>query len=278
VNPTFGCEQGAPDPHSELWMGAMATILREARLQKLGDLLDAAIGYFADHVAMVRPFFTPAGIRIPCARAKAPGNLPLRPNWTVDSLAYATLLGLPASGLGKADKRTIKILQDSSSLFPQIVARSKTTTLKLAVPIRQWRHQNGSFSAAFVEDVPMNDRCSWLVVDAAGTIQNAANTLSSFTIPAEKPAVFGGAAAPDHKPDPVIVDPKVDFQALANQVRALLLPKKQAKIKETAADDIANGKLADALPLVQSFGIGDAQEQAVVWKSIIATLQGAVHA
>ena len=32
-----------------------------------------AIGYFADHVALGRAFWTPAGIRMPCARAKAKG-------------------------------------------------------------------------------------------------------------------------------------------------------------------------------------------------------------
>src|SRR5262249_34317478 len=150
VGPTFGCEEGAPDPHSELWLAALATVLREARLQKLSDLLDAAIGYFADHVAMIRPFWTPAGVRIPCARQKAIGNQPLRPNWVVDSLAYAAILGLSTQGLGKVnnDEVGLKILQDSSSLFSQIAQRSKAATLKLAVPVRQWRNDDGSFVGA----------------------------------------------------------------------------------------------------------------------------------
>lgn|GEM_PF-6103946 len=74
---------------------------------------------------------------------------------------------------------------------------------------------------------------------------------------------------------PVTPDPKTRLQALAAEVRSLLLPRKQAAMQETAANDIENGKLADALPLVQSFQIADQQEQTVRWKNIIATLRGA---
>jgi hypothetical protein len=297
VGMTFGCEEGAPDPHSELWMGAMATILREARLHGIGDILDAAVGYFADHVAMIQAFWTPAGVRMPCARAKVVGNQPLRPTWSIDSLAYATLLGLDTTGLAKPNLKTIKILQDSAALFPQIVEKSKTTKLKLAVPIRRWARPEGGFVAAFTEDVPMNDRCSWMVVDASGTILDAANTLGSFTAPAGDPLVFGLGTEPvpvpapplpvplpvpgpgpvPSPPSPVTL-PAADLQALAAAVRGLLLPKKQTELKEDAAAAIENGKLADALPLVRSFGIGDGQPQAVTWKKIIAALAGAGQA
>jgi hypothetical protein len=277
VSMTFGCEEGAPDPHSELWMGAMATILREARLQGPADILDAAIGYFADHVAMIRAFWTPAGVRMPCARAKVKPGQELRPNWSVDSRAYASILGLPTAGLAKAASQSLPILQDSASLFPQIAERSKTTALKLAVPIRQWKDQEGGFVAAFVQAVPLNDPCAVLSVDPSGTILDAAKTLDGFTPPAGDPVVFGGSLpvpdpGPSDPPDPH--DPPASLQALAAAVRGLLLPQKQAALKEAAAEAIENGKLADALPLVQQFGIGENQPQAVAWKQIIAALAG----
>jgi hypothetical protein len=283
VGMTFGCEEGAPDPHSALWMSALATILREARRQGIADLLDAALGYFADHLAMGRAFWTPAGIRMPCARAKAVGGQPLRPNWTVDSVAYATVSGLPTAGLGNPDPVPLAILEDSSALFPTILERSQTTVLKLAVPIRRWPRAEGGFLAAMVEDVPMNDRLSWLIVDADGTILGADKTLGTFEVPAGDPVVIGaGALVPVDAPDsttpttPVVpADPStLDLPALAAQVRSLLLSKQQAGLKEKAAQAIEEGRLADALPLVRAFGIGPGQPQAVTWRAVLAALQG----
>jgi hypothetical protein len=295
VGQNYGCEEGAPDPHSALWLGALATILREARRQGIADLLDAALGYFADHLAMNRAFWTPAGIRMPCARAKVVGNQPLRPNWTVDSAAYAMICGLPTTGLGRPDPAPLRVLQDSATLFPTILGRSQTTVLKLAVPIRRWPRAEGGFLAAMVEDVPMNDRCSWLIVDANGTILDAGNTLGTFQAPAGDPVVIGaGALVPVDSPDsttpttpttptvpttpttPVVAaDPAtLDLPALAAQVRSLLLSKQQAGLKEEAAQAIEEGRIADALPLVRSFGIGEGQPQAVTWRAVLAALQG----
>jgi stage V sporulation protein SpoVS len=294
VGPTFGCEEGAPDPHSALWLGAMATILREARQQGIAEILEAALDYFADHVAMGRAFWTPAGIRMPCGRAKVKGTQALRPNWTVDSVAYANICGLPTTGLGKPDPAPLKILQDSASLFPIILERSKTTALKLAVPIRRWPRAEGGFIAAMVKDVPMNDRCSWVIVDATGTILGAANTLDSFVVPEGEPVVIGDSAlvstdspsttpttpvTPTTPTTPTIpVTPAspstLDLPVLAAQVRSLLVPHKQATVKEDAAKAIEEGRIADALPLVSSFGIGPAQPQAVTWRAVIAALKG----
>jgi Ricin-type beta-trefoil lectin domain/WD domain, G-beta repeat len=67
----------------------------------------------------------------------------------------------------------------------------------------------------------------------------------------------------------------VEPNTLAYDVRGLVLPTKQAAMQETAAKDIENGKLAEALPLVQSFEIADNQAQASMWKYVIATLQEA---
>lgn len=265
VGPTFGCEEGAPDPHSTLWMAALTMILREARLQKIGDLLNDALGYFADHVAMCRAFWTPSGLRMPCARAKVVGSQPLRPNWGVDSSFYATLNGLSKKGLEKPDPLTPKILADSAALFPQIVERSHTTVLKLAVPIRRWPRSGGGFVAAMVKDVPMNDRCSWLTVDGDGTILDADNNLGSLKVPAGEPVVIGGGATPP---------PVDDLQKLAAEVRGLQLPRKQSALKEQAAEAIEQGRIADALALLAQFGIGDNQPQAATWKAVIADLRG----
>jgi hypothetical protein len=266
VGPNRRCEEGAPDPHAALWMAALTTILREARLQKIGELLEDALGYFADHVALCRAFWTPAGVRMPCARAKVVGDQPLRPNWGVDSSAYATINGLPKRGLEKPDPLTPKILQDSAALFPQIVERSQKTALKLGVPIRRWRRADGGFVAAMVEDVPMVDRCSWLIVDGDGTILDADDNLGSLTVPAGAPLVIGGGAAPPPPGDH-------DLPTLAAEVRALVLPRKQNTLKENAARAIEQGRIADALPLLTQFGIGEGQPQAATWKAVIAELR-----
>ncbi|HEX3526280.1 MAG TPA: hypothetical protein VH988_04365 [Thermoanaerobaculia bacterium] len=282
-----GCEEGAPDPHSELWLGAMATILRESLLQNIPDLSNSAIGYFADHVAMIRPFWTELGERIPCARAKPVPGQPLLPNWTVDSIAFANILGKPTAGLPHAVSRALPILLACNSGFPgtfdAIATASNSTTLKLAVPIRLWTNGDGSFTAAFAAEqfasVQLFEPCAWLSVDPSGTIRQAAKDLSDFTPPNGNPVIVGDSTpvadpVPIHGPG--TVPTPAGLPALAAQVRSLLLPHKQAALKEEAAEDIENGKLAAALPLVQSFGIGDNQPQAVTWKSIIATLQGAL--
>lgn len=300
VGTSYGCEEGAPDPHSALWLGAMATLLREARRQGIPDVIDLCVGYFADHVAMGRAFWTPAGIRMPCSRAKALPGQALRPAWTVDSVAYAMIGGQQVATanatLGKADLDPLKVLADSSALFPQILARSMTASLKLAVPIRRWPRAGGGFIAAMVEDQPMNDRMSWLIVDEKGSILATSNTLGDFEVPASDPIVIGAggqvplsfpaldaspppppaaAAAPTPMPPPPPPVATLDLPALAAQVRALDLAKSQAALKEDAAKAIEDGRLADALLLVKSFGIGEGQPQAASWHAIRAALAGA---
>lgn len=194
TGPAYGSEQGAPDPHAELWTAAMSTILREARLQVIADLQSSALGYWGDHVAMVREFWTPAGFRIACARAKNPAGMALVPNWTVDSRVYAEITGTPLPRQPVAQD-TIDILRDSRSLWPEIQRRSSRANVKLAVPVLRWPRTGGGFIATLDHDVPMNDRLSWIVVDGAGAIMAASHTLDDFVRPATTPdLVFGGAA------------------------------------------------------------------------------------
>jgi hypothetical protein len=192
VSNGYGAEGGCPDPHSELWMAALTTILREARLLGAASLVNDAIGYFADHVAMCRAFWTPKGVRIAGSRAKAPFMQPLRPNWSVDSWAYAELCGLSTTGLLKPTILTIEILRDSRALWPQIVALSKTRVLKLSIPVRLYELPGGGFLSALAHDEPMNDRLSWVTVDGKGDVTGASNSLSNLIVPGNEPHVFGG--------------------------------------------------------------------------------------
>ena len=264
TEPDFGDEQGCPDPHSGLWMGAMTTILREARIQKLQEIRDRSIGYFADHFALCGAFWTPAGVRVPCSRAKPVAGKPLKPSWSVDSMAYAVVRKLPTGGLAKPDALTIDILRDSAALFPEILARQPE--LKLFVPVRRWSRPEGGFVAALDHDVPMNDRLSWLIVDGAGTILDAANTLDSFATPAGAPMVIGGDGG---TPTPTLA-------ALADRVAMLKLARKE-KPKQAAI--VAELKKPLTRPLaaiaqdIAGFGIGPGQPQKAEQNAIVAALQ-----
>jgi len=266
VGPDFGDEQGCPDPHAGLWMGAMATILREARLQKLDEIRRDAVGYFADHFALCAAFWTPAGVRMPCARAKPVAGKPLRPNWSVDSMAYAVVHELPTGGLAKPDALTIDILRDSAPLFPEILGRQPE--LKLFVPIRRWNQSAGGFVAALVRDVPMNDRLSWLIVDLDGAILDAGNTLDTFTPPAGAPAILG-----DLEPGG---PPPQALAALADRVARLELARKERAKQAAIVAELQRPltrPLAAIADDVASFGIGPGQPQKAEQNAIVAALR-----
>jgi hypothetical protein len=263
VAPDYGCEQGCPDPHAGLWMGALATILREARLQELDEILRDAVGYFADHFALCSAFWTPAGVRTPCARAKPVSGKPLRPNWSVDSMAYAVVHQLPTAGLAKPDALTIDILRDSASLFPQILRRQPE--LELFVPIRRWDRSAGGFVAALVRDVPMNDRLSWLVVDMHGGILDAGDTLDNLAPPAGSPVVVGDGSSQ-----------APTLTALADRVAGLKLARKERAKQAAIVAELRRPltrPLAAIADDVERFGIGPGQPQKAEQNAVVAALR-----
>lgn len=199
VGASFGNEQGAPDPHASLWMAALGLITLESIKQGLTGIQALAIGYWADHVALIRSLWTPAGYRTPCARAWASTGLtgPIRPSWTADSVAYATILGMPTKGLGNVGPWpwVIDLLKASSALFPEIVTKAKTATPKLSIPVRRWATAGGGFTAALAQDVALNERCSWITVDAKGGISGADQSLSTLKLPTGAPEAIGGKLA-----------------------------------------------------------------------------------
>lgn len=200
-----GSESGAPSPHDELWMGAMATILREARLQGIPDLYAASVRYFAEHVAIARAFWTPAGVRMPGSRAKRVSGLPFAPSWPVDSAAYAMIAGLPTTGLLKPTRLTLDILRESAPAFPAILAAVQPANVLLRVPIRRWDLAAGGFLAAQTVEIPMNDRLAWIMVDAAGTILSASATLVDLPamVDEREPDLIFGAVGGNPSPAPL---------------------------------------------------------------------------
>lgn len=203
-----GSEAGAPAPHDELWMGAMATILRESRLQGIPDLYSSSVRYFADHVAIARAFWTPAGVRMPGSRAKRVAGLSFTPSWPIDSAAYAMIAGLPTTGLLKPTALTLDILRESAPAFPAILAAVQPASVLLRVPIRRWDLAAGGFLAAQVEELPMNDRLSWIMVDEAGTILGASATLADLpTVDREPDPIFGVAGTANPSPAPLPAPP-----------------------------------------------------------------------
>lgn len=202
-----GSESGAPAPHDELWMGAMATILREARLQGIPDLYAASVRYFADHVAIARAFWTPAGVRMPGSRAKRVSGLPFAPSWPVDSAAYAMIAGLPTTGLLKPTRLTLDILRESAPVFSAILAAVQPANVLLRVPIRRWDLASGGFLAAQVEEIPMNDRLAWIMVDGAGAILGASGTLADLPTVDREPDLVFGAVSGNPSPAPLPAPP-----------------------------------------------------------------------
>lgn len=184
VGPNRQNEQGAPDPHSALWSTALAFILHELRLFRgAEDLLGMALAYFADHLAVCDAFWTPGGVRLPCARAKASVGQTLAPTWSVDSWIYAMLMGLPTKELGQpADHLPLDILLDCRELWPLIhggLGPLDPKPTKLGIPIKLFRlHAEGGFVGAMVAEPEMNDPLAWIVVNAQGGIVATGRSLS----------------------------------------------------------------------------------------------------
>jgi hypothetical protein len=194
-------EQAAYDPHAELWGGGWAGGLREARLAKDPQLLAFYLGWGADHLAMIRPFWTPRGFRSPGARCLTPAGMPLRPSAVWDSRLYA-LVALEIDGdaakakygnVSPPAQAALACLRDSSSLFAEIEAESKTAHLKLAMPVRKWTQNDGGYVAAFASDSQAIDNpVARMIVSAAGEITDAERLLAGFVEPAGVPYLFGG--------------------------------------------------------------------------------------
>lgn len=193
VGGTYGNEQGAPDPHSTLWLAALATVLRESRLQAIPDLTESAVNFFGDHAALIEFFWTPAGCRMPCARAKAPSAMALKPNWTEDSWWRSKLGGVSAVALLKPQDKEVIALTGAAQegLEVDIVTRANKRLVKLVLPINKWTNADGGFTAAFTTQTPLNDPCAWLTVDASGEITASGRQLGEFTPPEGVPEVIG---------------------------------------------------------------------------------------
>lgn len=287
VGAGYGAEGGCPDRHNELWLAALASILREARLQAHLDIRAAAMRYFADHVAMCRAFWTPQGVRIAGSRARADEGQPLLPSWTIDSWAYCMILGLPVAGLPRPDSGSLDILADCRQDFAAIVRLAKGRNPKMAVAVLKWAIPGGGFLAALAEDVPMNDRLSWISVDAAGTITGASHTLADLPASPSGPGgVFGdpsfawvdpvtASAGGTSPPPPATGDAPL---AWAARIEKLLLSHHDQAAREEALALVMEGTpaaLAQAAVLVRNFGIGDGQEQAADWHALTAELMAA---
>lgn len=169
-------EQMACTPHDWLWLGLATMMLAEADHQKLAALLARMIDWWAVHMRVVSEFWTPAGLRVPCARA-----LSLPPQWVADSRAYA-LICLSQDGVA-ADARYGKVLPEAkdafnllrscAALFPQIRARMATVPVKLQVPIRRWRTPSG-LVAAFDHDSRAIDKpCAYISVSLPGIVTDS---------------------------------------------------------------------------------------------------------
>lgn len=277
----YGCEQGAPAPHDELWMLAMLTLLLTAAKQGQSDILASCIQYFADHLAMCRAFWTPGGVRVAGSRAKKVPGQALCPAWPIDSIFRAKVDALAPSDVALLDKSAsiaVKMMDAARVHFPAILAVVRPAAVKLFVPVRRWDLAGGGFVAALAEDVPMNDRLSYLIVDASGKILAADNTLGS--LPAQRrPAdlVFGGAVpvAQPPAPDP---SPGVPASTFATRLLALQLSHEDAILRASIIGQLTNASgpaLAALADRVAALGIGPGQPQKAAQNQIVADMRAA---
>ena len=223
VNAAYGNEQLAPDPHGELWLTAMAALL----LNLPAYARQAAIDYFGDYLALRRMFWTPQGMFAPCARAKAVGSQPLRPSWYTDGVAVQLL----ETGFVVATKLKggVAILDQALAYRKDILAAATAAGPKLAAPVTIWRVDAGTFSAAMTLETPMNDPCRWIEV-VGGKITDAGRVLGDFTRP---PGGVTVGVGPIPRADEPAVAPT--RSSIAAEIRSLGVPKRQLKMRETAA-------------------------------------------
>lgn len=180
----YGSEAGCCDPHAELWMTPMASLLKDVRERGDDDLLHGVIQYFGDHLATCRAFWTPDGVRIAGSRAGAKGGTALRPAWSVDSqfkvLAEGETRSTRKPFKPSPSSLSLEILMASEGLFPAIREAAEKNQPHLMIPVRRWDLADGGHLAAQVREEPQNDRLSWIQTDAAGAIVAASRTLEDL--------------------------------------------------------------------------------------------------
>ncbi len=198
-------ESFAPEPHGYLWGASYAVWLREADRQGLPDLVQAAVEWWGDHLAGLAAFWTPAGPRLPCARA-----LSLPPEWVWDARAYALMvLGEDGSQAEAAFGNVAPPAQAAFDILRQQCARScpairaqlQASTIELHTPRRRWDLPAGGFAAALAADSPLIDQpCGWLVVAAGGAVTASGRLLGDATpgqVPGAAPTqVVGDGRSP----------------------------------------------------------------------------------
>lgn len=283
----YGWEAGAPDPHSLIWLGAMACLLWQTspREQNLDTLHARVIKYFSDHMALCAAFWTLGGVRVPCSRAKTGDGKPLRPTWTVDSAVYGMITGadIRLSAKPGPDANVIlDMLNSCRADFSPIVRGIKPSQVKLHIPIRRWdcadvdtADTDGGFTAALVRDEPANDRLSWLDVARDGTYHEASNALSTMIgINRHPDLIFGDTGANDVAAD----DVDVDVSTFPARLSALRVNHKDQLVITRALAQLPNATSATYAQIADSvsrFGIGTNQAQYGEWRRLIDDLKAA---
>jgi hypothetical protein len=290
----FGNEQMAPDPHSVLHASSHAAILYESLVQRVDAITTRAIDYHATHLNLCQSFMTKQGVRIPCARAKAPG-VKLSPFWTMDQYTYALISRTrPIGQLVTGGQTALSYLNMAASLYAKrglgdlfdvIVQRSKSVEVKLLLPIKKWDTIDGGFIAAFDHDEPLNDPLAWIVVNADGSIVSAHRSLEDFQAPDREPdLIIGGIATdtgsgsiqptPAPLPQPVPA-PTVDLSIIMTTIRNLQLARTDRPIQARILDELASdhpdySRIADE---VAGLHINPDQEQGPRWLDATAQLR-----
>lgn len=179
TGPDYRNEQGAPDPHSSLWIAAMGSILKCAIAQNREPLINSGVKYFARLLYMCKKFWTVRGMRVPCARAKT-----LNPNWADNSYLAYMIMGCDKRQIGNPTNRDIiSIVSDCSSVFNRIRKEVQSCTgVHFCVPVHKWDTSDGGFIAAFDHQTPMNDPMAWIVVNGSGDIVASGKTFDESWI------------------------------------------------------------------------------------------------
>jgi hypothetical protein len=294
---SYSIEQGAPFPHDELWMYPVLAILLFAQRNGNVPLLGAAQRWLGQHLALCAAFWTPAGVRMPCSRAKAaPGQRP-DPEWPVDSFFLHNVGEGHPPGLASPGPRVPGLLRQLISSDRSAIRIRSTEALLLALPVRRWPGPgpHGWSAAAFVADEPngMADPMGWVKVGANGQIVDAGQlVMENWAPPTSKPLIIGlpgkdapGAPTVPSAPAPAPTAPPpsppapapagANLEALARAVERLELARGDSRMQTMAAAAIREGakQLAGAMVLIAGFGIGPGQAQAKDRQAILDRLR-----
>lgn len=297
-------EAACPDPHSLIWLGGMVCLLWQSKEQGLDKLHARIIKYFADHMAIAQSFWTNGGIRVPCTRARRSGK-PLRPTWTVDSMAYCIIMGLGEEGLDKPSpeaKIIFQMLMMCNGDFQAIRSTVKPSQVKLHIAIRRWDAEvayHGGYVAALVKDDTANYRLSWLDVDHNGEYidvgaDNVLDTLpeiasSGVNTKRQPDLIFGdpasystGTITPTSTSTPLTPAPiptpapTIDVSTFPGRLSALHLGHEDSRVRNRIFAQLPNATpavYAQIANSVERFGIGEGQAQAMEWKRLITDLR-----